>query len=194
VVVTKTTMRRTLFLVTLLLGCASGDPEVGGDECFVETTKEAVRSCYPSPLEPELDPEHPDYGRVPCVVIDAGRAGSPYCDCDQPGFGPASAAQAELAREQLDAGGICEGGCCENLCFCELFQLSGDSLDHCQGRNDTEYPPGNEPRGWCYVEPGRGLGHPSTVEDCPGTQQQKILFVPPEVLANHHVAVFACVL
>jgi hypothetical protein len=185
-------MIRTWQLAILAVGCSAGEPEEES-QCFVERTVEPfTRTCLPRSLAPELDPESPDYGRLPCVVIDAGPAGTPSCDCARPGFAPASDAQVALARETLDAQLLCEGGCCDNLCFCELLQFSGAALDYCQGR-EPDYLPGPLPNGWCYVEPGVGLGDASTVANCPATQQRLIRFLPDDALMNHHTALFACI-
>ena len=179
-------------VVAAITGCESGSPEVSPDECFVETAQEPIKTCFPRPLYPVTDPESPDYGRVPCVAIVSGRAGTPFCDCARPGYSPASADQAEVARDELEAMALCVDACCEHYCFCELQQLSGDELAWCQGLDDTEYEPGYAPQGWCYVDADAGIGDPSLVEHCPDTQRRLVLFVPPYVLMSGNVTYLAC--
>ena len=95
-------------------------------------TEPLTRSCYPEPLHAVTDVANADYGRVPCVVLDAGRAETPFCECTQPGHRPVTAAQDALAREHLETN--CRGSCCDDLSFCELLQFSGDELAYCQDR------------------------------------------------------------
>jgi hypothetical protein len=181
-------MLRAWSLIFLVVGCSSSS-EVK-DQCLVETTQESVRTCFPQPLDLVTDPQSPDYGRVPCVLITAARVETPYCDCTLAGYAPVTDAQAALARDELRVGSLCEGACCDDYCFCQLLQLSGADLDYCQGRI-PELPPDTYPHGFCYVEPDRGFGDPSTVERCPSTQRQLVLFHPSEVI-NHRVGFFAC--
>lgn len=185
-------MRFLPLLVVLFAGCESGDPEVVMDECFVETTQEPIRTCMPRSLHPVTDPEDPEFGRVPCVAIVGSRANTPFCECTRPGFSPASDAQAELARNELEAGGLCVDACCDSYCFCLLEQLSGEALAYCQGVGELDFEPGYGPQGWCYVEPDVGVGDPSKVENCPDTQRQLVFFEPSTVI-NGSITYIACI-
>jgi hypothetical protein len=180
-------MRHACALAVLCFGCAARS-EVA-DACLVERTEEPLtRSCLPTTLEPESNPESPSYGQVNCAMIVSGVAGTPFCDCTSPGFARASDAQAELAREENRVRGLCLGTCCEDLCSCVLPQLSGDALAACQWPDESE----TSPRGWCYVEPDAGWGDPSTVAECPSTQRRLIRVVPKGII-NHKVATLACI-
>jgi len=87
------------------------------------------------------------------------------------------------ARQQFADIGYCSNACCADLCFCELLQLSGDALLHCQaGIDDPEV----DVQGFCYVEPDVGVGDPSTVEDCRPSERQNLRFTP--AYANYTAA------
>jgi hypothetical protein len=185
-------MRRAVIATLVLFsGCATGG-EDEGSSCAVGTDSEPLaRACYPEPLGVVTDPEAGEYGRVPCVVIAAARSGTSFCDCARPGFRAATAEQADVAREQLEVGALCEGTCCDDYCFCELLQLSGNALAACQDRASSEAPapPTN---GWCYIEPAAGFGDPSRIADCPSVQPQLVRFVPESVIADGQMSIVAC--
>lgn len=180
-------MRGVWAIVILGFGCA-GRSEIEG-ACLVDSAEEALaRTCLPTTLEPEANPESSSYGQVNCVMVVSGVAGTPFCDCASPGFAPASYAQIELARQENQVLGLCAGDCCEETCSCLLLQLSGDELAACQWPNESE----SSPRGWCYVEPDAGWGDPTTVADCPTTQRRLIRIVPKSII-SHRVAMLACI-
>jgi hypothetical protein len=128
---------------------------------------------------------------VPCVVIVASRVTS-FCACARPGLRPATDEQAAVARAELAGGAYCSGACCDEYCFCELPQFSGDALATCQDRAPGE-PPDGTSSGWCYVEPGAGFGDPSRVEHCHETQRQLIRWMPDDALKPHELAFVACI-
>jgi hypothetical protein len=180
-------MREVWALVVLCFGCAARSETE--DACLVGLEREPLRTCFPTSLEPEANPESPRYGQVNCTFIVSGTAGTPFCDCTRQNYVPASDAQSELARDELRARGLCFGDCCENVCSCVLLQLSGDELTACQWPNEAE----SSPRGWCYVEPEAGWGDPSTVEDCPSNQQKLLRIVPESVMPNGTIGTLACI-
>ena len=180
-------MLRVWSLVVLCAGCAARSED--GEACLVEQTKEPLtRSCLPTTLEPESDPESANYGRVNCALIVSGVAGTPFCDCTRPGYAPATDAEVDLAREELRFRGLCVDGCCDDVCSCQLLQLAGDELAACQWPDESE----SSPRGWCYVEPDAGWGDASTVADCPNSQRRLIRIVPKSIM-NHMVGTLACI-
>jgi hypothetical protein len=168
-------MRHAVVLALSVAGCTGSSVEEA--RCHVEATQEPVRACFPEPLEPVTDPDSPDYGRVPCVALVARRSDTVFCECAVDGYAPPTDSQVEIGRDELRSSALCEGACCEEYCLCQLRQFSGDDLAYCQGRLEAE-PPGYA-RGFCYVEPDRGFGDPSTVENCPESQRRLVLFHPP---------------
>jgi hypothetical protein len=98
---------------------------------------------------------------------------------------PTTALQAERAREIMSESGLCPTGCCDEACFCEYVQLSGEMLAACQSRpNDAQYDPRSPPLGWCYVEPALGIGDDESVERCPPTQKRNIRYFPDDPRQN----------
>jgi hypothetical protein len=181
-------MRFATFIAVLLGGCASGGGNEDPSDCATSVdTEPLTRTCYPGPLNAVTDAANADYGRVPCVVLDAGRAETSFCECTQPGHRPVTAAQDALAREHLET--TCRGSCCDDLCFCEFLQFSGDELAYCQDR--TSEPATEPPSGWCYIEPAAGFGDENRIDECPPSQPQILRFLPDDVVVNR-LAVFAC--
>jgi hypothetical protein len=97
--------------------------------------------CLPRVLDVSPD------GRVPCVVIEAYTPGKDeMCDCkNKPGR--VAAEPAAITPEVQQYG----------TCFCEITQLhDGDDRLHPNAGTICETmvsPPGDEPAGWCYVDP-----------------------------------------
>ena len=183
-------MRFVAVIAMLLAGCSSGSGNEGPSDCAQGVEAEPLtRTCYPEPLPAVTDASSVDYGRVPCVVLDAGRTETPFCECTQPGHRPVTAAQDALAREQLGAQNACSGSCCDDLCFCELLQFSGGDLAYCQDR--AEEPTSEAPNGWCYIEPGAGFGNESRIDECPPSQPQVVRFLPDDAVVSR-LAVLAC--
>jgi hypothetical protein len=181
---------RFVVIALLLAGCSSGSGDEGASDCGpgVEAAP-LTRTCYPEPLPAVTDEASVDYGRLPCVVLDAGRAETTFCACTQPGYRPVTATQNALAREHLAAQNACRGSCCDDLCFCELLQFSGDDLAYCQDRAGE--PATEAPVGWCYIEPGAGFGDESRIDECPPSQPHLVRFLPDDFVVNR-LAVFAC--
>ncbi len=176
--------KTSAWLLALLSAACASDPLASCPEEGI--AQEAFsRKCLSQSLDPVTDPSRADYGRVDCVMIVAESAGTPACNCDGLGRAPASALQAQRAREIMSASGMCPSTCCDEICFCEYVQLSGELLAACQSRpNQAEYNPLSAPLGWCYVEPALGLGDDETVDTCPPTQKRNIRYFPDEPRQN----------
>ncbi len=171
-------MKQVVFLALAVAtaGCASGQ-EPPDDTCRFATIQQALTSkCLGRSLDPVTDPEDPDFGRVPCWMLEIGTQDTDFCRCDSAGYRPASEAQTETALATLRAGGECHDACCESVCFCELLQLAGDPLRACQGGENESIA--IDTPGFCYVEPAAGVGDPSTVADCPEDEQQQLILTP----------------
>jgi hypothetical protein len=157
-------------------GCASG-PAPAGDTCqFAQVQQAFTSKCLTHSLDPVTDPQSPDFGRVPCWMVELGAQGSDFCQCESAGYRPVSEAELETALATLRAQGECRNACCDSLCFCELLQLSGDQLRACQaGENESI---AIDTPGFCYVEPAAGVGDPSTVAACAKDEQQQLILTP----------------
>ena len=162
-----------------VVACACGSADA--DEAVCDDGRAAsalTRRCF----NHELDAD--EGGRVACVVYRAFPSSYAACACDQLGHRPAT--PPPWAVERLHRTGQCEGDpCCENHCFCELDQLSGDDLQTCQ--NDPSPQP--EPVGFCYVDPGRGVGSEAVVEMCPLREKRLLRFLG---LGSQARLVFGC--
>jgi hypothetical protein len=116
-------------------------------------------------------------------MVSAWPAGSGACRCDTAGFAPATPEQLELGRSTFGSTGWCEGPCCEEYCFCEFLQHSGDALAACQSR-PSEGTYSGEPSGWCYVEPELGLGSEDDIAECPPRQGRRFRLFPEKPRYN----------
>ena len=165
-----------LVLGVAAAGCVSSR-EPPDDTCqFAQVQQALTLKCLGRSLEPVTDPESPDFGRVPCWMVEIGTQDTEFCRCAGAGYAPASEAQTETALATLRAGGECHDACCESVCFCELLQLSGEELRACQaGENESV---AIDTPGFCYVEPAAGVGDPSTVASCAADEQQQLILTP----------------
>ena len=153
-----------------------------------------TQECLPRPLPVDSDPKSPDFGKVPCAVVEALPNTTGSCSCD-PEHGrsslPANDDKLRSAvREQLALGEHCGGAtgtACSSYCLCQLDALAGAELDACQHGTDqgTSY-------GYCYVDPERGIGDPKLVKDCPSTKRRSLRFVGEGLPANGSVTFMAC--
>jgi hypothetical protein len=100
---------------------------------------------------------------------------------------PTEAVQPVL--EQLAAVGYCGPGmACENLCLCELQQLSGAELESCQTDPETPDVPG-----FCYLNAVPGEVHAGDAElaaECVGAAARRIRFSGDAPAAN--IALLYC--
>ena len=174
-------------IALVAIGCVSTEPPTN-DRCQFGTDQQALSSrCLPRSLDPVTDPANPDFGRVPCVMVEYAQLGSDFCDCTAAGYRPATQNEAELALTMLSSWGACENACCQTLCFCELMQLSGDQLRACQGGENAAIA--IDTPGFCYVEPDVGVGDPSTVAGCQPNRRELLILTP---LGSTHQAVVSC--
>jgi hypothetical protein len=171
----------------MLGACASeplGPTPAVEDECseLGELQQPFRSTCFQKELDPEADPERDDFGQVGCRAVSFVPVGEPYCDCDSEGLSPLDPKQDEglisVVRDQLVQNQECQAPCCTSLCLCELGQLSGPDLGYCQGLEQEPRPFGDEPIGWCYVDPDEGFGSPALVADCPLDQRRRFRAVP----------------
>jgi len=153
-----------------------------------------AQECLPRPLPVESDPRSPNFGRVPCAVVEAVPNDAGACSCDtEHGRGPLAASDAKLpgaVRDQLALEGKCGGTTgvsCSSYCLCKLDALGGPELDACQngGEDGSSY-------GYCYVDPERGIGNPELVKNCPATKRRSLRFVGEGLPANGSVTFMAC--
>jgi len=178
-------------LFTLVVSGCTSEPVAPGDTgnaCqFGREQQGFTPKCLTQSLDPVTDPASPDFGRVNCSLIELGSAGTDFCDCSLPGYAPATGIEIQNAFATLEANGECQNACCEEVCFCELLQLSGDDLAACQGGDATLVTV--QRHGWCYVEPDLGVGDPSSVEDCPLDERRQLLFTP---VRSSHLDIISC--
>jgi hypothetical protein len=125
--------------------------------------------CLPRQLDVSPD------GRVPCVIVEAFTPGpGEKCDCkDTPG------------RVAADPNAITPEVQAHGTCFCEIVQLhDGDDKLHPMAGTICETlatPPGDEPAGWCYVDPSQthDTAQCGMVKGCGPTERRIIRFVNP---------------
>jgi hypothetical protein len=109
-------------------------------------------------------------GQVSCIAYQYFPAGSAECECTDPGRKPVAALPASITDSVYKSGQCASDPCCQDLCFCELVQLSGAELTTCQ----NETAPSPEPAGWCYVDPSQGAGSADLVASCPPGEQRQL--------------------
>lgn len=148
-------------------------------DALVDRIKEAFRGrCFARPLPVAQNGDNA--GSVPCVVMEALKNQPASCDCAA--LGRASLADrpelVKAAQHRLASGFECGGTGdtpCDSICLCELPQLSGSELSHCQ--NDVVPP---ETPGFCYVDamPNEtNVGNPALLASCSPAEQRLIRFV-----------------
>jgi hypothetical protein len=154
-----------------------------------------AQQCLPRPLPVESDPSSPDFGKVPCAVVEAlPVAGAGACSCDTAhGRSPFETSDANLrggVRAQLELEGRCggrTGTACSSFCLCKIDALGGAELDACQ---EGEQDPSTF--GYCYVDQDRGIGNPELVKSCPSTNRRSLRFVGEGLPANGSFTFMAC--
>jgi len=91
------------------------------------------------------------------------------CDCTVEGRGPELPEALPAMRSQLEAMGLCGADplpACDQLCTCEIKQLTGPALSACVQGQDTS-------AGFCYEDDPNS----SAVQTCSGDQKQLLRFV-----------------
>lgn len=167
----------------------SGDGDTDGDTCHgarstivynarLLPSQEAV-SAHCLPLDLYWDARR----MVPCVVIEGrsvGAADAASCNaCTGKGRQPVNDLQLPLVQQMKE-----ENPSAELDCFCAVEQLEplqGPDWDTPPCQNDLSDAPvdshGEALDGFCYVDPGRGLGDAALVGACPEDQQRILRFV-----------------
>lgn len=128
-----------------------------------------AESCLPRPLAIDAS------GRSTCdlVAVSSAPDGAPIsdvaCDCAERGLRPASPTAKEAVLAEMERSGACFTGDpssgalpCAEVCLCEVPQAEGSSWRECA----YETSPSSDSRGFCYVEPSRGVGSRVLVEGC----------------------------
>jgi hypothetical protein len=162
---------------------------------LLEIVKERLPSqCLSRPLPVNSDPASPEFGQVPCAVVEALPRGSQACSCDatrgRTGLETAHPNLARTVRERLAIQGVCDGGrrACDDYCLCQLAELEGPDRIGCQdGATDPDT------FGYCYVDPDQGIGNPELVSDCSPTTRRILRFVGENLPANGSSTFIACV-
>ncbi|HWP04901.1 MAG TPA: hypothetical protein VNN72_04130 [Polyangiaceae bacterium] len=207
-------------------GDKATDPNYGYNPAvaaIVDRLKEALTvKCLPRPLTPGRAcmegetgadcVEDKDVGKVPCAVVEVRPIPEDRdCTalCSQPGRVALEGERAKIvpaAKEYLKNTGYCEGGACNDYCFCELNQFTnmqdvngnGGDLDECKTA-------GTDPAlfGYCYVDPAaeEAAGAPqniidgenSLVKDCKSSEKRILRFLGEGVPAKDGLAFIACI-
>ncbi|HTQ06997.1 MAG TPA: hypothetical protein VMI54_24230, partial [Polyangiaceae bacterium] len=117
------------------------------------------------------------------------------CTCDttqgRAPLGPNDSKLAAAVDEELRANNQCGASgvvSCDDLCLCKLEPLAGSALTACQ--NGTE---SGADYGYCYIDPGAGIGNPALVSDCPASTRRSLRFVGDGLPANGSITFMACV-
>ena len=138
-------------------------PAIGA---LIERLKTRLRDrCLPRVLEPNVcvDKTDPTYGQVPCVILEALALNEgEECNCE--------AAGRKTPTPEVITDDVREAG----SCVCEITQLQGDSLHQCEEQVDETKVNAD---GWCYIDPGQGIGNEELVAKCIPTERRIIRFV-----------------
>jgi hypothetical protein len=136
------------------------------------------RSCLTTDAEAGPD------GRTACQLVTASTDAACSCSATQ-GLSAVSDEAKQPVLDQLAAVGYCGPGmACENLCLCELQQLSGADLQSCQTAAQAPDVPG-----FCYLNavPGETpAGDAELAAECVGSAPRRIRFsggAPAESIA-----------
>ncbi len=121
-------------------------------------------------------------GLIPCLVLEASRVpGECVCDPDtgrvdipeKGDDGEANPKYNAVLAAKVDP--FAPKSPNEWNCFCEITQLTGDTLTTCETNEDpAASAQGN---GWCYIDATVGIGNPALVESCPPTERRLVRFV-----------------
>ena len=181
----------------------SGDPAYGYqpamDAIGWQMGNGAMRQlCMPRALDVETDPASDEYGQVPCVIAETTAANERGCSCaDEPGRRPLDAAAAQTVRRQLKQSGACGNAgqpSCDDVCLCEIEQLSGAALTSCLSESATP----SDIFGFCYVDPSLiddadlRQSAEELVAACPATQKRMLRFMGEDLPANGSRVWLAC--
>jgi hypothetical protein len=188
------------------------DPNYGYNPAvaaIVNRLKEALTAkCLPRPLAPESTAGSPEFGKVPCAVVEVrpkpttGEAcGACIPDAGRRELEGDRAKVVPAVREYLRNQGQCDlQGLpnCDQFCLCEINQFTDDQLTTC--RTQATAPGLN---GYCYVDPAASrasgddpaiiAGEEALVATCPATQQRILRFLGDNLPARDGLAFIACI-
>jgi hypothetical protein len=189
------------------------DPNYGYNPAvaaIVNRLKEALTAkCLPRPLAPETVEGSPEFGKVPCAVVEVRPRPQTGEQCNEciPGTGllPLVGDRKKVepaVREYLRNQGQCglQGlPNCDQFCLCEIEQFTGDDLTTCR----TQLAPPESMYGYCYIDPAASeasgedpaivLGERDLVESCPPTQKRVLRFLGDNLPARDGLAFIACI-
>jgi hypothetical protein len=126
-------------------------------------------TCLPRELDVAKD------GSVPCKVIEHARLKSnETCSCAGAGRQDPDPSILPAVWGEMAKSGLCGRGpgqaSCESQCICEITPAGGESdndcstvdspLESCQCEQETNVV------GYCYIDPGKGIGSAELVSDC----------------------------
>jgi hypothetical protein len=133
-----------------------GDPDFGYNPAVDAITRQIAAglgsTCLSEPLDENVT------ASLSCRVIELGQG---VCDCGLAGRRDLPASTQAAVAEEL--GALCQerGVNCDDYCACEITPLEGAELTGCQ----TELSPAAGD-GWCYIDPGQGVGSADLVDHC----------------------------
>jgi hypothetical protein len=192
---------------------AATDPNYGYNPAvaaIVNRLKEALTAkCLPRPLAPETAAGSPEFGKVPCAVVEVRPRPQTGEACSQcvPGTGllPLEGDRKKVepaVREYLRNQGQCglQGlPSCDQFCLCEIEQFTGDDLTACR----TQLTDPADLYGYCYIDPAASeangedpaivRGEEALVESCPDTQRRVLRFLGENLPARDGLAFIACI-
>jgi len=162
-------------------------------KAIIDRLKEALKGkCLPRPLVPAtVQTQDLEVNQVPCAVIEAvlpQNGAACTCNTGQNRL-PLDGSDGQPARPELrnavldklfvnkacinDAHAM--GTQCQDYCTCEISQLSGTNLDHCQ--KDATAP---DVPGYCYINAApneQHVGNADLVKDCTPDSKRLLRFV-----------------
>jgi hypothetical protein len=145
------------------------DPSYGYNPAFA-AMGDRVQTSFAAACESSKLPIVSDGGTS--IKVFETRPSISDCRCDAPGRSDIDASDPVLAANLasfVSASGIDP----TTACTCEITQLSGADLTAC--RSTAALPASLH--GFCYVEPGAGLGDAALVLGCPSNAAQRLRFV-----------------
>ncbi len=151
---------------------------------IVDTLKKQLTDkCLPRPLA--VDPT----GGAKCLLIEAKPLASDTRSCGEVAARKDVGSDiAAVVRARLLATDKCQDDATCNLYrLCEISQLPPGQDSDCL--NNPNSASGD---GWCYVDPGAGIGSPAVVEGCADTEQRKVRFAGKGTPEKGTVTFFAC--
>ncbi len=115
--------------------------------------------CLPRQLFPDAA------GQVPCVVLEANKAGSPACACT----GVARQVVDDVHQHAIQEVQLQDASTVGD-CFCEVTPTTGAAVAACQQDDES-----GATNGWCYVDETHGDA--ALVTKCPASEKQQVHFV-----------------